>query len=250
MEISNYFDNNNLKIYNFQVCFFKKPTIIMWEIIKNVLDNNRRELTLTGNDIDERLDEIANNASGLFSLTELNLLRICKSSLAVIPEDLDKLVNLMNLVCQSNKLDIFPKSVGLLTKLTLLDLSDNNLTELPSEIDNLQNLASLIVSYNKLKQIPSLNKCKSLALLNASNNEIEDFLDISGGLELLADLNLSNNKIENIPANVESLSSLKKLEIENNSITAVPGNLSNCLKLKGIILIIISHILDLKSLVV
>uniref|UniRef100_A0A2P2I2I5 Leucine-rich repeat-containing protein 47-like n=2 Tax=Hirondellea gigas TaxID=1518452 RepID=A0A2P2I2I5_9CRUS len=204
----------------------------MWDVIKQVQEHNRRELTLTGTDIDGQIDEIADNTSGLFSLKELNLLRINKSSLVSLPEALGNLTNLTSLVCQLNKLETFPVSVGLLTKLTLLDISSNSLKELPKELGDLQHLATLNVSCNKLTSLPCLKGCKALAQLDASYNELEAFIDVYGSLELLADVVVNNNKIKVLPVELSTLVSLKKLNMENNCITEVPGNLSNCPKLK------------------
>lgn len=205
----------------------------MWDVIEQVQSNSRHELTLTGAEIDKRSEEIADDTSGLCTLTELNLLRIHKSSLESLPEALGNLTNLTNLVCSVNKLKSFPESVGRLSKLTLLDLSSNCLEELPIGIGTLEHLMTLNVSCNKLKTLPCLKGCKVLALLDASHNELNTFLDVKGSFELLADVILSNNVIEKLPAVVSTLGSLKKLELENNCITDIPGNLIECPKLKG-----------------
>lgn len=204
----------------------------MWDVVEQVQSNGRHELTLTGAEIDKRAEEIADDTSGLCTLTELNLLRIHKSLLVSLPEALGNLTNLSNLVCSVNKLKSFPESVGRLSKLTLLDLSSNCLEELPNGIGTLEHLMTLNVSCNKLKTLPCLKGCKVLALLDASYNELSTFLDVRGSFELLADVILSNNKIEKLPALASTLSSLKKLELENNCITDVPGNLIECPKLK------------------
>ncbi|XP_018008220.1 leucine-rich repeat-containing protein 47-like [Hyalella azteca] len=205
----------------------------MWDIFEQIKCKGRRELSLSNVEIQNRENEIADESSGLFSLTQLNLLRINKSQLTKFPAALGQLKNLTSLVCSSNKLESLPKEIGCLTKLMLLDASNNKLSQLPEEVGTLEHLTTLNVNCNELTSLPDLSGCKALALMNASQNHLKEFFIIKeGSLELLAEVDLSNNKIESVPLNIGSLPLIKILNLENNEIKELHGNVLNCPKLK------------------
>ena len=65
------------------------------------------------------------------SLTELNL---STNQLKVLPDDIDKLVNLEVLILSNNQLKRLPSQIGNLKKLRELDMEENQLDGLPNEI--------------------------------------------------------------------------------------------------------------------
>lgn len=206
----------------------------MWDIIEQTQAKNRRELTLTDTEIKKRESEISDNSCGLFTLTQLNLLRISKSSLTALPASISCLSNLTSLVCSWNKLESLPNEIGSLKKLMLLDVSNNNLTVLPDGLGTLEHLATLNVDCNQLSALPDLRACKALAIIKATQNKMQEFFNIEEHcMELLAEIDMAENEIENIPLNISYLTAMKTLNLENNKIKEMHGNVLDCSKLKG-----------------
>lgn len=137
---------------------------------------NRRELNLSGAEIDARIAENQGHLDKRIFKLNLNLLTISAChSLTSIPDAIGALENLSTLMLFDNKIEIFPKAISTLTKLKILDLSRNCITVVPPEISKLHLLHSL----------------------NLSNNLIEEFIDFPEDTKL-GTLILSNNKLKNL----------------------------------------------------
>ena len=79
------------------------------------------------------------------------------------------------LFLQNNRLEKI-ENIGMLQKLTTLNMSHNFLSELAC-LACLPNFHTLIVSHNKLccvKDLEELKGCKELAVLDLSNNSIDE----------------------------------------------------------------------------
>lgn len=205
----------------------------MWPEIQTAKNENRHELILPGQKINERLvrDGLDPN---LFTLVNLNYLNLSDTTLSLVPDDISKLSNLQSLVLFSNKLTEVNSKVFELEKLKVLDLSRNEIEELSADISKLCNLTTLNVSSNKLSELPSFHSNTKLTVLNAANNKIREFPKVCfGDLANLSDVQLNGNEIESIPGDVSVLPSLKSLDISLNKLKSLPGNLVDCNKLKG-----------------
>lgn len=206
----------------------------MWPEVEQAQEEKRYELVLTGDDINQKIEAEGNLDPAIYQLSQLNFLRVSKSPLTCVSEDIGQLSNLTNLTLQGNKLESLPQAIGNLAKLKLLDVSMNCLESLPDGIGKLTNLSTVNATGNKLSSLPSLEGCTSLAILHASENNLTSFPDIcQESLAHLADIKFANNQIPDVPDNLSVLPSLKALDLGSNTIKTVPGEIMDCTKLKG-----------------
>ena len=81
---------------------------------------------------------------------------------------------LEELLLNSNQLHELPKGFYKLTQLHKLDISDNEIERLSPEIGNFVNLIEFDCNRNDIMEIPeSIKYCKSLQVLNISNNPLQ-----------------------------------------------------------------------------
>ncbi|CAH2048714.1 unnamed protein product, partial [Iphiclides podalirius] len=153
-------------------------------------------------------------------MTGLQWLRLDKTNLADIPEELGKLMKLENLSLKKNNLE---KLFGELTELKCLrslNVRHNNVKSsgIPAELFKLEELTTLDLSHNRLKEVPEgLDKAKSLLVLNLSHNKIESipptlFVQLTD----LLFLDLSNNLLETLPPQTRRLANLQTLILNDN----------------------------------
>nr|XP_049694394.1 protein flightless-1 [Helicoverpa armigera] len=153
-------------------------------------------------------------------MTGLQWLRLDKTNLSDIPEELGKLMKLENLSLKKNSLE---KLFGELTELKCLrslNVRHNKVKSsgIPAELFRLEELTTLDLSHNRLKEVPEgLEKAKSLLVLNLSNNKIESipptlFVQLTD----LLFLDLSNNLLETLPPQTRRLANLQTLILNDN----------------------------------
>ncbi|KAJ0176501.1 hypothetical protein K1T71_007680 [Dendrolimus kikuchii] len=153
-------------------------------------------------------------------MTGLQWLRLDKTNLTDIPEELGKLMKLENLSLKKNGLE---KLFGELTELKCLrslNVRHNKVKSsgIPAELFKLEELTTLDLSHNKLKEVPDgLDKAKSLLVLNLSHNKIESipptlFVQLTD----LLFLDLSNNSLETLPPQTRRLVNLQTLILNDN----------------------------------
>ncbi|CAG5045121.1 unnamed protein product [Parnassius apollo] len=153
-------------------------------------------------------------------MTGLQWLRLDKTNLADIPEELGKLMKLENLSLKKNNLE---KLFGELTELKCLrslNVRHNKVKSsgIPAELFRLEELTTLDLSHNRLKEVPEgLDKAKSLLVLNLSHNKIESipptlFVQLTD----LLFLDLSNNLLETLPPQTRRLANLQTLILNDN----------------------------------
>ncbi|CAF4932515.1 unnamed protein product [Pieris macdunnoughi] len=153
-------------------------------------------------------------------MTGLQWLRLDKTNIADIPEELGKLLKLENLSLKKNQLE---KLFGELTELKCLrslNVRHNKVKSsgIPAELFQLEELTTLDLSHNRLKEVPEgLEKAKSLLVLNLSNNKIESipptlFVQLTD----LLFLDLSNNLLETLPPQTRRLVNLQTLILNDN----------------------------------
>jgi len=71
-----------------------------------------------------------------------------RRSLSVsLPDTLDRLTNLTNLILSNNQLTILPRSISRLNRLKFLDIDDNQMTELPEWLQSMQQTQQLSLEY-------------------------------------------------------------------------------------------------------
>ncbi|KAF5308180.1 hypothetical protein FQR65_LT06360 [Abscondita terminalis] len=119
-----------------------------------------------------------------------------------------------------------------LSKLRLLDVSHNNIEYLPKELNNLPALNELNISHNEfgkgtLKQWDWIdgNLCKTLKVLDVSNNMMNFIPNSVTKLQSLISLRLDNNLIQSLPSGICNLKHLKFFTASNNLISVLPGSI-------------------------
>ena len=197
-----------------------------WPEIYVAIKENRHELVLSGGEISEKISAKGIDPT-LFTVQGLNYLKISHTCLDNLPDEIQNLQNLTNLVLDLNKLKSLPKSIGKLTKLKVLDCSMNSIENVPEEFENLPQLSTLNLSSNLIDNLPCQKLNAKLSVLDLSHNKFETFPDICySELVHLAEVRLHNNEIKEIPSNIFLLSSLKVFDIANNKITGISKNLN------------------------
>lgn len=130
------------------------------------------------------------------SITELNL---STNQLKVLPEDIEKLVNLEILVLSNNQLKKLPNQIGNLKKLRELDLEENDLETVPTEIGR-----TFVIPWAHL------------------------IIRLIGFLQHLTKLWVQSNKIVTLPRSIGNLCSLQDLRLGENNLTAIPEEIGEC----------------------
>uniref|UniRef100_A0A2C9JGF0 B3/B4 tRNA-binding domain-containing protein n=1 Tax=Biomphalaria glabrata TaxID=6526 RepID=A0A2C9JGF0_BIOGL len=210
----------------------------MWEEVLAAKNENRRELNLQGMAINKRIEDRGLDEN-IFSLTNLNLLKIAGTPLVTISDQLSSLTNLTSLMLTNNKLKSLPSSIGGLVTLKVLDVSGNNLESLPVSLSNLVNITSLNANLNQLTTFPDVSKMKVLAYLSISRNKLTSLPDgiCDPSLTLLSTIDAAYNEITSLPAEISNLSHLIKLDVSSNKLDSLPPELSECAKLREVLII-------------
>ncbi|KAG7164722.1 Leucine-rich repeat-containing protein 47-like, partial [Homarus americanus] len=123
---------------------------------QQALDEKRYELVLSGDDINKKIEDEGLDP-GLYELSHLNFLRVSKSPLVTISEDIGKLRNLTNLILPGNKIQTLPETIGNLEKMKLLDISINCLQSLPNGID--LNLKGNPLNDRRFRKLVESDRC-------------------------------------------------------------------------------------------
>ncbi|KAL7055605.1 hypothetical protein AAHC03_023022 [Spirometra sp. Aus1] len=197
----------------------------------------------------ERLSLASNKLSkldgqGLAQLDTLTILDLRDNLLTELPEEIEALSSLKQLVVASNQLTRLPPTIVKLSSLVWLDASHNKMTELPTGMEamtaierlNLQDcqlnslpdrlppkLGLLDVSKNRLTCLPCglLQNSTHLREVDASENQLQDIgvpvdhTDFRNNC--LTVLNLHQNRLAEFP-NVSGFSKLKELTLGDNHI--------------------------------
>ncbi|NVM52232.1 MAG: leucine-rich repeat domain-containing protein [Candidatus Helarchaeota archaeon] len=122
------------------------------------------------------LEELPESIDKLNSLTELIL---CNSCLKKLPKSIQNLKNLKELSLASNPEFEIPNFLWNLKSLEILDLSNNNLTTIPYDIERLENLKELRLYQNYIYSFPkeSIEKLKKLRYIALEGKKYLSLLD-------------------------------------------------------------------------
>lgn len=204
-----------------------------WPEVTNAKTENRHEIKLAGAAISQRISEQGLDKN-IFNLININLLNISDTCLAVIPDEIKKLVNLQTLLLFGNKISDFNENITCLAKLKVLDLSRNLIKSIPDSLNNMKELNSINFSSNEIETMPKIKDLPNLISLNVSNNKLSTFLDVEdANLPHLTDLKLKGNAIDSVPGYVaRTLQSLKNFDLGDNQLKSIPGELASLSKLK------------------
>ena len=115
-------------------------------------------------------------SGGIAQLAGLRELFLQSNGLAALPEELGQCVGLKVLDVSDNALTtLHPELFRRLSAFSSLNVSKNKLQQLPASMAELGSLETLVCSYNALAVLPSLDRCKSLKLLDATANSLQRF---------------------------------------------------------------------------
>lgn len=112
------------------------------------------------------------------------------------------------------KLKVIPEDVKKLPNLLELKITRNKLRELPEWIGNFPELRRLDLSYNKLVSVPaSIGKLHNLQYLGLNRNLIETLPEETGNLKNLVTLEMWDNELDYLPESMKNLRNLKVFEL-------------------------------------
>lgn len=117
----------------------------------------------------------------LYWLSDTRQLKLSQNRITVLPDELEKMINLEILELDSNRLTVLPDSISILTRLQRLDISNNNLSALPK----------------------NLGCCGDLKYINAHSNNIMFLPETFGNFFRLEYLDISKNKLKELPSEIE-----------------------------------------------
>uniref|UniRef100_T1J3P6 Gelsolin-like domain-containing protein n=1 Tax=Strigamia maritima TaxID=126957 RepID=T1J3P6_STRMM len=145
----------------------------------------------------------------------------------LFPKAVSDMAGLRWLKLNKTSLEWIPEEIGRLQKLEQLSLMHNNLVTIHGEVTQLPCLRSLVARHNKIKSsgIPQeLFHLEELTVLDFSHNQLKEIPDsiesipsqLFVNLSDLMYLNLANNKLESIPPQIRRLVHLETLILNNN----------------------------------
>ncbi|XP_074638252.1 protein flightless-1 homolog [Acropora palmata] len=174
-----------------------------------------RGLDLTRNDF-KKLDFPKRVAD----MPNLRWLKLNKTGLESLPDELSHLMKLEHLSLKENKLASIHGDLSTLSHLRVINARQNQLKNsgIPSDIFGLEDLLTIDFSHNQLKEVPpELENAKALIVLSLSHNKISVISNqLFINLTDLIYLDLGNNQIESIPPQLRRLVHLQTLILNNN----------------------------------
>jgi Leucine-rich repeat (LRR) protein len=157
--------------------------------------------------------------------TKVTILHLKGQNLSVLPDDITKLINLVQIDLSSNAFTTIPAQLFKLPKLKVLILSNNSITSLP-DMSAFHTLTTLRLDVNPFSNpVAELKKISSiitLSSLNFSANKVTAFPDELLKMVALTELDLGYGIIKTLPAMIDKLKNLKRLVLTKNLITTFP----------------------------
>ncbi|CAL7936057.1 unnamed protein product [Xylocopa violacea] len=112
---------------------------------------------------------------------------------------------------------VIPNTINKFVNLSDMNLSSNNIFFLPEEICCLKSLSRLIMDNNHIASLPqNIGDLISLRELKIRNNDLNRLPDSMKSLSNLEYLDLYDNELETVPEMIADLASLKGLDLEQN----------------------------------
>jgi len=147
-------------------------------------------------------------------MSNLRWLRLNRTQLSLLPEEMDKFSKLEVLTISHNKLkELHRGNLPSILSLRVVNVSHNMLRDsgLPSDLFKVKDLATLDLSCNELTKVPEdLFHAKNIIVLSLSNNRITSipgalFVNLSG----VQHMDLSNNDLQSLPPQLRRLEHLQ-----------------------------------------
>ncbi|RWS26348.1 hypothetical protein B4U80_01102 [Leptotrombidium deliense] len=156
-------------------------------------------------------------------MSGLRWLKLNKTSIDWIPEELGSLSKLESLSFARNNLMTLKGEIAAMPSLRYLNCRFNCLksTGIPPRIFQLDELLILDLSHNQLREVPpELEEAKCLRVLNLSHNEIDSIPNhLFVHLVDLLFLDLSDNRLDTLPPQLRRLVNLQTLILNHNNLS-------------------------------
>uniref|UniRef100_A0A672N7H5 Protein flightless-1 homolog n=1 Tax=Sinocyclocheilus grahami TaxID=75366 RepID=A0A672N7H5_SINGR len=153
-------------------------------------------------------------------MTSLRWLKLNRTGLCYLPEELSSLQKLEHLSVSHNSLTTLHGELSSLPNLRAVVARANNLKNsgVPDDIFQLDDLSVLDLSYNQLTEIPrDLENSRNMLVLNLSHNSIDNIPNqLFINLTDLLYLDLSDNTLDSLPPQMRRLVHLQTLILNNN----------------------------------
>jgi Leucine-rich repeat (LRR) protein len=150
-----------------------------------------------------------------------------ENNFETIPDEIDKLVDLVHIFMDFCKIKKFPKVYGPTKKLLCLSLMNNLIEEVPDDFYCTSNLLKFLnLNNNALSTISGyVSKLDNLEILGLGGNSLNEVSDELWKLKNLKTLALWQTNLQHIPSNIGNLSVLENLYLHNNNIENIPEEL-------------------------
>lgn len=158
--------------------------------------------------------------SSIRLMTGLQWLKLDRSNLTHVPEEIGNLMKLEQLSLVRNDLERLYGELTELPCLRALNIRHNKVKSsgIPADLFRSEELTTLDLSHNALKEVPEgLEKSRTLLVLNLSHNSISSIPNtLFMHLTDLLFLDLSNNQLETLPPQMRRLGNLQTLILNHN----------------------------------
>jgi Leucine-rich repeat (LRR) protein len=195
---------------------------------------------------------------GVGKLTKLVKLDANGCRLTTVPSEIERCVNLEELLVYANKIKDLPAALGTLAELTTVNLFNNQVKKMPPEMGRLAKLEEVNFAANKMMMLTDAHFASwaSVKVLSLYDNNLVRMGSLAP-LVALEELRMSGNNLEEAPklSNHPSLTvyeihknrlttfpddyfsatpALQRLSIWGNQLTALPQSLAACPQLVGV----------------
>lgn len=168
------------------------------------------------------------------NLAHLPLTHVCihHNKFTAIPAIFQRLAGLDGLEVNNNMIAVIPDWVGDLPQLVFLDFSSNRIAVLPESISRLRGLTILLLTNNKIEEVPEwIGDLVNLNELGLNNNKVSSLPKSITKLVNLRDLFLSGNEFTVAPEGLNNLPALQRLGLRNNPLPYTDAELRKMLAL-------------------
>lgn len=162
-----------------------------------------------------------------------------------LPENIELLINLRQIMLGSCLLQKLPASIGNLTNLEELSIYKRNYQKdyshlvgdvesstLPNSIWNLTNLRRLtLIGYTHIELTQSIERLANLTYLFLGNNSLSELPESIGRLTNLTILYLGYDRLSELPESIGKLTNLTSLKLNDNELSELPESIRNLTKL-------------------
>lgn len=182
-----------------------------------ILTKKLKEISIHSCNFTTLPSKLINNPNNPLLNIRLKKLRVFNTPINQIPDDIDKLIKLNEIVFADTRISNIPKTIGNLPELRGLYITDSEISEVPEELFLMKNLNTLDLEHNKINKvtIPS-EPISVLHLFDLDKNKIfelphdidklfvEEFIISNNNIVSLEHLpksikyDVSDNPIENI----------------------------------------------------